>query len=533
MKNTLLLCIVISCHSVVAQVTILGKILNYDGKSTISYHPTIEGIYTPYWKEIKPAANGTFQIKFENEGYGNTTMSYKRARWRFFHDSDSKINLQIKELKWPKDSKNRRIQGEDIFEFIDSLKQAMTISIIGDYEAINKFYNKNLRSSYFTTRMVDGNPYSEIIAKALTPSDAIRLLDSLKQIELNQIEQLPKVVALEDPAAEKKQNEILEFLANEVHAFYGAVFLNGMFLKRKDHVSSILRDSTQNPNLYNREWELMVERLVEDAKLNLKPAANSADYLDLMESMVYTLENYQRYNFPQNPSMTLDDYVHKSLFGYDTALINDKPTRFAYELSGMHRYLNDQLFYSPALLHAIYDLQLKHSNSAHFEFFNEKIEKLKSNLELANRDFRGGRIIHANYDSFNDLIKKFEGKNLLVDIWATWCHPCVEEFKHKSVVQPFVENDKIELLFISIDKPEWEDRWKQSIKINELKGHHFRADKEFIADMWNVIGDFEGAIPRYVLIDKSGKIFKTTAARPSEGKELSGQIELMTNAVER
>lgn len=48
--------------------------------------------------------------------------------------------------------------------------------------------------------------------------------------------------------------------------------------------------------------------------------------------------------------------------------------------------------------------------------------------------------------------------------------------------------------------------------------------------MWNVIGDFKGAIPRYLLIDKEGKIFKSTAARPSEGNELVQQIESLITA---
>ena len=47
--------------------------------------------------------------------------------------------------------------------------------------------------------------------------------------------------------------------------------------------------------------------------------------------------------------------------------------------------------------------------------------------------------------------------------------------------------------------------------------------------MWNVIGDFKGAIPRYVLVDKDGKIFKRTAARPSDGNELIRQIKLLVN----
>lgn len=88
------------------------------------------------------------------------------------------------------------------------------------------------------------------------------------------------------------------------------------------------------------------------------------------------------------------------------------------------------------------------------------------------------------------------------------------------------------MLYISIDKPQWEDRWKQSIKINQLEGNHFRADTPFIEDMWKAIGDHTGLIPRYVLIGKQGKIFKSTAARPSAGDALTKQLQSLIAGTE-
>jgi thiol-disulfide isomerase/thioredoxin len=513
-------------NTVSGKVIISGKISGYDGKSIVYYNPTIEGIFTPYWKEIKPTGNGTFKIEFENEGYGNTRVTYKKISYRFFHDTNSKIYFDINDIK----SKSKtRITGARVFLFSDSLKQITINKITGDYEAVNRFYNKNLRSSYFTTQMVDGNYYSNLIFNCESTSSALALLDSLMQIELAQINQLPNPINIETSNAEIKAKEIQDFLVNEVHAFYGAIFLNGMFLKRKDHVIKTMVDSTAKPDVYNHEWEVLIERLSEQTKKNLRPIPNSPDYIDFMESMAYTLSSYKQYNFPQNPTRSLDDELTNRLFKYDTSLFFNKNARFAYELSGVQRFLNDQLFYSPALLHAIYDLQSKYPTSSHFQFYEEKIETLKNSLFVSKQEFKKAKIIRSNFNSFDDLVKRFIGKNILIDIWATWCHPCVEEFKYKGVIQPFIENDKIEMLYISIDKPQWEDRWQQSIKINELQGNHFRADKKFIDDMWTAIGDYKGAIPRYVLVNKEGEIIQRTAARPSNGNELIRQIESMVN----
>jgi thiol-disulfide isomerase/thioredoxin len=201
--------------------------------------------------------------------------------------------------------------------------------------------------------------------------------------------------------------------------------------------------------------------------------------------------------------------------------------RFAHELYALHIYLNDQLYYSPTLLHAVYDLQGRHPSSVHMQFYQPKIDKLKNGLETGKQPFAKAKVIEANFSSFNSLIKRFEGKNLLVDIWATWCHPCIEDFKHKESIHSFMESGQIEVLYVSIDKQQWDDRWRQSIKINALEGNQFRASTKFILDMWSTIGDLQGAIPRYVLIDKQGQIFRSTAARPSKGTELVKQIELL------
>jgi len=112
------------------KVVIRGKIQNYDGKSIVYYHPTIEGIYTPYWKEIKPTTAGVFIIEFENTGLGTTTVTYKSFHYRFIHEANSKIYFELDEQVT---NTSKRVSGWKKYATWDSLKQIATIKISGDH----------------------------------------------------------------------------------------------------------------------------------------------------------------------------------------------------------------------------------------------------------------------------------------------------------------------------------------------------------------------------------------------------------------
>jgi hypothetical protein len=156
-------------YALFGKVVIRGKIVGYDGRTVVYYHPTLEGIYAPYWKEVRPSPSGLFRIEYENEGYGNVRDSYKRMEYRFFHDENGEVFFELKDIA---DNLSRSTS----FVVRDSLKQAHTVRISGDYEAINRFYNQNLRSTCYTTRLVEGTYFSRLIYKATTPEEALNLL---------------------------------------------------------------------------------------------------------------------------------------------------------------------------------------------------------------------------------------------------------------------------------------------------------------------------------------------------------------------
>lgn len=121
-------------------------------------------------------------------------------------------------------------------------------------------------------------------------------------------------------------------------------------------------------------------------------------------------------------------------------------------------------------------------------------------------------------DRDNEKVKldDFNGKLVYIDIWATWCAPCIAEIpKLKSITNHFKGKD---IVFISICQDDTHVRWMKMLKERELVGIQLYAsnkDDSFFKD-YSVNG-----IPRFILIDREGTIISPNAKRPSNPKLIS------------
>lgn len=98
-----------------------------------------------------------------------------------------------------------------------------------------------------------------------------------------------------------------------------------------------------------------------------------------------------------------------------------------------------------------------------------------------------------------------EGKAVLINVWATWCGPCVEEFpdivelKHKY-------NDQLAVVFISADFPEDRERAVEFLKEQNVDWETYLKtgkDEPFINALSQ---DWGGALPFTKIYSKSGEI---------------------------
>ena len=104
-------------------------------------------------------------------------------------------------------------------------------------------------------------------------------------------------------------------------------------------------------------------------------------------------------------------------------------------------------------------------------------------------------------------LAQWQGKTLVINFWATWCTPCVEEMPELSKLQ--IENSKVQVIGIGIDSPANISAFANKLKI---------AYPVYVAgmsgtDLARQFGNSAGGLPYTVVIGADGQVKKTYLGR--------------------
>lgn len=110
-----------------------------------------------------------------------------------------------------------------------------------------------------------------------------------------------------------------------------------------------------------------------------------------------------------------------------------------------------------------------------------------------------------------------EGKALLVNVWATWCSPCIKEMPLLAEFASSQHAHDVEVIGIALDEPEAVQAWLE--RLPSPYPHYL--DTPGHRDASVILGNSAGVLPYTVLIDAEGKLRKQRIGPFSSVAELS------------
>ena len=165
---------------------------------------------------------------------------------------------------------------------------------------------------------------------------------------------------------------------------------------------------------------------------------------------------------------------------------------------------------------------IERSRAGMTAFYKDRKAKLLLNNALNNS--MSSPFDYLNFKGGNTKLSDFKGKYVYIDVWATWCGPCIAEIPFLKKVEEKYEGKNIAFVSISVDVQKDFEKWKKFVEDKQLGGIQLFADKNWNSDFIKSFGI--NSIPRFILIDPSGKVVSADAARPSDSK-LSEQLDAL------
>ena len=139
----------------------------------------------------------------------------------------------------------------------------------------------------------------------------------------------------------------------------------------------------------------------------------------------------------------------------------------------------------------------------HIVAFKKLYQKKKTEKGKPSPDFK-----FEGFDKHTYSLKDFKGKYIYIDVWASWCSPCIKEIPH---LQKLEKEFSKKINFVSIAWNDSSKNWNNFIKSKNLKGFQLFGKKESEFFKFYAIN----GIPRFILLDKEGKIIESKAMPPS------------------
>ncbi len=110
-------------------------------------------------------------------------------------------------------------------------------------------------------------------------------------------------------------------------------------------------------------------------------------------------------------------------------------------------------------------------------------------------------------EGLKKVLKNDSGKLRLINVWATWCGPCVAEIPDFLNINRMYRNRDFEFISISADKPERKEKTLATLKKLQASSKNYIFNSDDVYKLIELVDPkWQGALPYTILVEPNGKI---------------------------
>ena len=239
--------------------------------------------------------------------------------------------------------------------------------------------------------------------------------------------------------------------------------------------------------------------------------------------------DFDLYDLESHPQYELIDYqIKKDWFDWTVEVLKQtEPKILRDQLIANHFYalvILDKNYQMMDYCMELVELEVNNPDIRNQLFSDYQTLKVKDQ-ELEQTELSEDIRRYKTGSSAEELLKmlkqKYSGQVLYVDFWASWCSPCFEDMR---LIKPIKEHFKGEdVTFVYLCSKSNETSWNKRLKEFNPEGEHYFLTNQLTSELYEkfeIVG-----IPRYILIDRKGRVVDENAPSPSREEELIKSIE--------
>ena len=120
---------------------------------------------------------------------------------------------------------------------------------------------------------------------------------------------------------------------------------------------------------------------------------------------------------------------------------------------------------------------------------------------------QGATLYHAEEKQVDSLIQRirtqYPNQTIILDVWATWCSPCIEDMKSSKINKEKLKQQSIKLIYLCVNNGSSEEKWRKKVVEIGLDGEHLWLNNELSA---KILSHFKlSGYPSYIVIDSKGQ----------------------------